>query len=187
MWRLAVLTDRRLLPPGRGLVETLRACAAAGLPAVLVREHDLPAADRRELMAEVAALDPRPAVISSRIPDPAAAGLHLASGQPAPRPGAPFGRSCHGGAEVRRAAGEGASWATLSPYAPSLSKPGYGPPVPAAEYAGHPIPVLALGGITLANAAAARDAGAHGVAVMGAVMRAPDPAAVVAALLQAVS
>lgn len=48
MWRLAVLTDRRQLPPGRGLVETLRACAAAGLPAVFVREHDLPAADRRD-------------------------------------------------------------------------------------------------------------------------------------------
>lgn len=47
--------------------------------------------------------------------------------------------------------------------------------------------MLALGGITVANAAAARNAGAHGVAVMGAVMRAPDPAAVVAALLQEVS
>jgi thiamine monophosphate synthase len=43
--------------------------------------------------------------------------------------------------------------------------------------------VFALGGITAANAAQARAAGAYGVAVMGAVMRADDPGAVVAALL----
>jgi thiamine-phosphate pyrophosphorylase len=54
-------------------------------------------------------------------------------------------------------------------------------------FAGHAIPVYALGGIAPGNAAAARAAGAYGVAVMGAVMRAPDPAGVVAALLQEVA
>lgn len=188
MWRLAVLTERRLLPPGRDLVAVLGECAAAGVPAVFVREHDLPPAERRELLAAVASLDGSPAVISSRIPSPLAAGVHLAAHQPAPAGSSyPHGRSCHGASDVRRAAAEGASWATLSPYAPTASKPGYGPPVGPSECAGHAIPVLALGGITPANAAAARAAGAYGVAVMGVVMRAPDPAAVVAALLQEVS
>ena len=71
--------------------------------------------------------------------------------------------------------------------AATASKPGYGPPLPSAEYAAAAdagIPVYALGGLGRDNAAAALGAGAHGVAVMGAVMRAPDPAAVVADLLE---
>ncbi len=75
---------------------------------------------------------------------------------------------------------------TLSPFAASLSKPGYGPPVDRDAYAGHAIPVLALGGVAPGNAAQARAAGAHGVAVMGAVMRAASPAAVVRRLLEEV-
>ena len=49
------------------------------------------------------------------------------------------------------------------------------------------MPVLALGGIDVPTAAGALAAGAHGVAVMGAVMRAPAPAALVAALLREIS
>ncbi|GAA0970329.1 Thiamine-phosphate synthase [Nocardioides aquaticus] len=49
------------------------------------------------------------------------------------------------------------------------------------------VPVYALGGIDATNAADFRTAGADGVAVMGAVMRADDPAAVVEQLLGAVA
>ena len=88
--------------------------------------------------------------------------------------------------EVRRAAADGAAYAFLSPYADGGSKPGR-TPLPAGAFAGHPIPVFALGGITPANARSAREAGAHGVAVMGAVMAADDPAQVVVELLEAVA
>jgi thiamine-phosphate diphosphorylase len=44
-------------------------------------------------------------------------------------------------------------------------------------------PVIAIGGVTSARAAAARDAGAWGVAVIAAVWQADDPAAAAAALL----
>jgi thiamine-phosphate pyrophosphorylase len=183
--RLLLLTDRSQLPPGRGLVDTVRACAGAGLTHVVVREHDLPPARRQRLVAILAAVEGL-TVLSSRLPADAASGLHLAAGQDRP-PAGWFGRSCHSVADVRRAAQEGAAYATLSPFAATASKPGHGPPVARVEYAGpHGVPVLALGGIEPANAAEARAAGAHGVAVMGGVMRAADPVAVVKALLREV-
>lgn len=183
--RLLLLTDRAQLPQGRRLSETVEACVAAGLTHAVVRELDLDPSARRRLVEDLASLDGL-TVLSARAFVPGAAGVHLAAGQDAPRAG-PHGRSCHDLDEVARAAGEGAMYVTLSPFAPTASKPGYGPPVPPGDYAvDSGVPVLALGGIDPANAAAARAAGAHGVAVMGAVMRAPDPAAVVHGLLREV-
>jgi len=186
--RLVVLTDRSQLPLGRGLVETIIECHRAGLEAVVVREHDLEPYARHALLTALAEL-PGLWVISSRIADPAAHGVHLAAHQPPPRPLAGlarrWGRSCHDRADVERASEEGASWVTLSPYGASASKPGHGPPLPVTAWADHPLPVLALGGTTPANAAQARAAGVHGVAVMGNVMRAARPGDVVARILEA--
>jgi thiamine-phosphate pyrophosphorylase len=161
----------------------VRECADAGLEAVVVREHDLAPEHRHSLVAALADVDGL-TVLSSRIPDSAADGLHLASHQPPPLR-ARWGRSCHSPADVARAAGQGAAWVTLSPYAASASKPGRAT-LPASAFGGHPVPVLALAGIDVTNAADAIAAGAHGVAVMGAVMRAGDPAGVVADLLREV-
>jgi len=187
--RLVLVTDRTQLAEGRDLAETVRTCARAGLGQVVVREHDLDEQTRHRLVADLAAIDGL-VVVSSRLPDPAAAGLHLAADQPRPSPGPGtgwFGRSCHTVEEVHRAQAEGAAYVTLSPFAATSSKPGYGPPVPRDDYAVETgIPVLALGGIDPGNAAHALAAGAYGVAVMGAVMRATDPAAVVRGLLHEV-
>ncbi|MFC5727563.1 thiamine phosphate synthase [Nocardioides vastitatis] len=185
--RLLVLTDRSQLPLGRSLRAVLTLCVEAGLTHVVLREPDLADEQRARLAADLGASGL--AVIAAHRPVPGSAGRHLAADQPAPdaQTVAAWGRSCHSAPDIAAAAREGAQWATLSPYAPTLSKPGYGPPQPAAAFAGHDIPVYALGGVSAANAAAARAAGAHGVAVMGAVMRAPDPAGVVAALLREVA
>ncbi|WP_109509241.1 thiamine phosphate synthase [Nocardioides speluncae] len=200
--RLILLTDRSQLRLGRGLVRTVAECVSAGLTHVVVREHDLDPHARHGLITALAEIDDL-TVISSRTDDPAAHGVHLAADGPCNAELLPLpesndgaeevitpryivGRSCHSAVEVKQAAGEGADYATLSPYAETASKPGYGPPIEPAELAGHEIPAFALGGITRDNAAAAREAGAYGVAVMGAVMRAADPAAEVAALLTAV-
>ena len=178
---MLLVTDRAQLRLGRGLLRTVGECVEAGLEAVIVREHDLAPPQRRALMTGLAAL-PGLTVISSRVADPAALGTHLAAGQPATTGW--FGRSCHSAAEVRRAAAEGAAWATLSPYSVTASKPGYGPPLAAEAFGELPVRTYALGGIGPDNAAAARSAGAYGVAVMGAVMRADDPAGVVADLIE---
>ncbi|GAB2876030.1 thiamine phosphate synthase [Nocardioides pacificus] len=186
--RLVLLTDRSRLHLGRGLLRTVRECADAGLTHVIVREHDLPAGARVALVAQLAAVDGL-SVLSSRIVDPSAAGLHLAAAQSVPAGwDGRWGRSCHSVEEVRRAAAQGAAWATLSPYAATASKPGYGPALDASAFSASRsagVPVWALGGITPDNAGAALAARAHGVAVMGAVMGAADPAAVVRALLAA--
>lgn len=181
MPRLLVLTDRRQVPPGRSLAGVLRAVAAGGASTVLLRESDLPDGERAALAA--VAREAGLVVLAAHRPVAGGSGVHVRATDPPPAEGA-WGRSCHAPAQVAHAATEGASWVTLSPYAATDSKPGYGPPLPVGAFAGLPLPSYALGGVTARNAAAARAAGAHGVAAMGAVMRAEDPAAVVAALLR---
>ena len=143
-------------------------------------------------------------VIAAHTPLPGAAGVQLPSGpcnavsdalprccdtaeeHVTPRYKQLAGRSCHTRAEVEAAAAGGFDYATLGPFAATAYKPGYGPPLPPDAYAGHPIPVYALGGIDPGNAEPALDAGAYGVAVMGAVMRAASPKSAVRELLAVV-
>jgi thiamine-phosphate pyrophosphorylase len=193
--RLLVLTDRdQATRQGRTLVEVVAAAVDAGAPAVVFREKDLDAGPRHELAARVADVvgaagaDLLVASDAGLADDVGAAGIHLAAGDPpVQRPGL-LGRSCHDAAEVRAAVAGAYDYLTVSPVAPSPSKPGHGPPLGTdglrrlAAEAGR-VPVLALGGIDPELAAGAVDAGAHGVAVMGAVMSATDPGAVVRRLL----
>lgn len=186
MPRLVVVTDRSQLRLGRGLASHLEAAARAGLTHVVLRELDLDDSARVALADRLRTVGLT--VVAAHRSLPSGTGLHLPASAPAPAPGAAcWGRSCHRRDDVLRAAQEGARWATLSPYAATGSKPGHGPPLPGTAYADLPIPTYALGGITPDNAAAARAAGSYGVAVMGAVMRAADPAPVVERLLDAVT
>lgn len=185
--RLLVLTDRSRLPLGRGLLRTLRECHDAGLTHVVLRELDEPVEQRVALALELAGLGLT--VIGAHTPLRGAIGLHQPAAQRGPV-GAQVadlvGRSCHTRAEVEQAAADGCDYVTLGPWAPTASKPGYPVTLEPADFGHHAVPVFALGGITPANAREARDAGAHGVAVMGGVMAAAEPAAAVAALLEAV-
>lgn len=101
--------------------------------------------------------------------------------------GALIGVSCHSAAEVAAAAAAGADYATLSPIFLTDSKPGYGPAIGLTTLrtvcAATALPIVALAGIDEGNAGLCRAAGARAVAVMGGVMRAADPEAVVAALI----
>jgi thiamine-phosphate pyrophosphorylase len=105
-------------------------------------------------------------------------------------PSALIGLSAHSVADVTGAKTAGADYVTLSPIHRSASKPDYGPAlgVTAIERTAQiGIPVLALGGMTAENAAAARAAGAAGIAVMGGIMRADDPMQTIKSLLAALS
>ena len=125
-----------------------------------------------------------------------AAGVHLRSaGNPeaarARLPDGLIGASAHSAEEAAALLGSGADYVTLSPVFPTASKPGYGPAIGldglAEIIAQVPGPVIALGGVTPADAPLCLSAGASGVAVMGEVMRATDPKSVVEAMLAAMS
>jgi len=190
---LLVLTDRRQLPDGRTLKEQLGACIDGGARAVILREKDLPRSERVALARAVGALlapvHGTLLVASDRVVarQAGAHGVHLAEGDSPPDDGSLlWGRSCH---TTGLTGADGCRYATLSPIFPSTSKPGYGPSfgLMGLALARGGIPLYALGGIdTPELAAACIAASAHGVAVMGALMRAPDPAASVAAILAAV-
>ncbi|WP_231486815.1 thiamine phosphate synthase [Candidatus Blastococcus massiliensis] len=178
MPRLVVVTDRT--QASRPLPDVVAAAVAAGARAVLLRDKDLPLVDRRAVAGELrAVLDPVGGLLvwGGAAGAPAGTAVHLSASDAFPSERPPLvGRSCHSAAELARAADEGCDWVFLSPVFPTSSKPGYGPAigldglaalVPAAP------PVLALGGVRAEDVPACLAAGAHGVAVMGAVMRDP--------------
>lgn len=186
-----VWTDRRA--HARPLVDTVRAAVEGGARLVVLRERDLPREERAALADELrSVLAPAGGMLVVSGPDPLGGdAVHLTAAGPYPPPRLALGlvgRSCHDEAELARLSTE--DYVTLSPVYVTASKPGYGPPLTPAGLerlaAGSPVPVVALGGITTAEqVAACVRAGAAGVAVMGAVMRADDPAKAVAALLAA--
>ncbi len=98
------------------------------------------------------------------------------------------GVSAHRLEDVAEALIAGANYVTLSPIFLTSSKPGYGPALGLSalmDSARMNIHVLALGGVEAQSIAAVKSAGAAGVAVMGALMRASRPAECAAAMLRA--
>lgn len=225
---LIVLTDRKMA--ARPLLDVVKSALDGGARTFLLREKDLPRAERlaiaeamRQLGCDVIAAGPDPLGGDA---------VHLSAHDPVSSARL-TGRSCHDKAEVMASKED---YVTLSPIFLTTSKPGYGPAlglaaisdtvhalaapasrlqaiiapgapggrdcvsrpraiavpggdgVPGREARGEALgaakKIVALGGIdSAARAQACREAGAAGVAVMGAVMRAQDPATVVKGLL----
>ena len=196
---LLVISDRS--QARRPLIEVAAAAFAGGCRWFSLREKDLPAEERCALLAELVALGrPHGATVMAHddiaaVLATGAAGVHLpGGGDPAAArkrlPRGLIGVSTHSAAEAAAMLHAGADYATLSPIFPTESKPDYGPALGlgalAAAAAAAPGPIIALAGITSANAAACLAAGARGIAVMGEVMRADDPEAMVRRLLAAI-
>ncbi|HYU13117.1 MAG TPA: thiamine phosphate synthase [Stellaceae bacterium] len=197
---LLVISDRT--HARRPLLEIAAAAFAGGCRWFSLREKDLSAAERRVLLAELVALGRRHgATVMAHddidgVLETGAAGVHLpGSGDPAAArrrlPQGLIGVSAHSAGEAAAALHAGADYVTLSPIFLTESKPGYGPALGldalAAAAAAAPGPIIALAGITPDNARSCIAAGAHGVAVMGEVMRAADPEKAVRRLLAAIT
>ena len=167
-----------------------------------LREKDLPAAERRVLLADLVEFGrPSGAVVMAHedidaVEAVGAAGVHLpGGGDPAMArrrlPQRLIGVSAHSGAEAAAQLRAGADYVTLSPIFLTDSKPGYGPALGLDALAAAARtalgPIIALAGIGPENAAACLAAGARGIAVTGEIMRAADPEAMVRRLLAAMA
>jgi thiamine-phosphate pyrophosphorylase len=197
---LLVISDRSQAT--RPLVEIAAAAFEGGCRWFSLREKDLPAAERRVLLAELVALGQRydAAVMAhddiDAVEAVGAAGVHLPRGSdPAAArrrlPQGLIGVSTHSAAEAAAQLRAGADYVTLSPIFLTDSKPGYGPALGldtlAAAAQTAPGPIIALAGIGPDNAAACLAAGARGIAVMGEIMRAANPETTVRLLLAAMA
>jgi thiamine-phosphate pyrophosphorylase len=197
--RLCLVTDRQQTR-GRDLVEVVAACVAAGLPAVQVREKDLTAAELAVLCRRLQALSPAPfLIVNDRLDVALAVGAggvqrtHASLSVEALRAVADkracVGASVHSREDATAAAAQGADWLFFGPIYDTPSKRAYGAPqgLFALERVAQAvdIPVIAIGGITPDRVAELRRAGAHGVAVISAILTADDPAAMTRLFLEA--
>ncbi|HXE16922.1 MAG TPA: thiamine phosphate synthase [Stellaceae bacterium] len=190
---LLVITDRK--QASQPLINIALALFAGGCRWISLREPDLKPNERVNMLYRLVNFGERARARVSVHADYDAAMTTGATGVHLPRHGsiktaraylgnrALIGISTHDRNEVQQAIALGADYVTLSPIFPSASKPDYGPALGldglAAIAKSAPIPVYALGGVDAGNAAACRAAGAAGVAIMGAAMRAADPEAMV--------
>ncbi|MGW3620720.1 thiamine phosphate synthase [Micromonospora arida] len=186
---VVLLTDR-LVARG-GLDRVVAGAVAGGVRWVVLREKDLPRAERATLAADLRAIlaDVGGTLIVAG-PDPLGGdAVHLPAAGPYPPPAHGLvGRSCHHQPELDRLTTE--HYATVSPVWPTKTKPGYGPPLGPDGLRklveATPVPLLALGGVeTPEQVTACVQAGATGVAVLGALMRAKDPTETAATLTSA--
>ena len=201
-WRLYVVLDAGILG-GRQPLDVARAALHGGATVLQLRAKTWPV---REQVALALALVPLaqehgvPFIINDHV-DVALAvgadGVHLGVDDlPVAlartiMPYGVIGYSPEGVADAERAVADGADYLGVGPFAVTHTKADAGAAIGtsglAAIVRAVPVPVVAVGGIGQHNAAGAIAAGAAGIVVASAVVRAPDPAAAVGALDAAVA
>jgi thiamine-phosphate pyrophosphorylase len=185
--RLYLVTDRRATR-GRDLVAVVTECVGAGVPAVQVREKDLPRPELVRLsrrLAEVARGAGAQLFVNGDVEVACEAGAdgvhrpHALVILPEDAQGLRLAGSTHSLIEARQAEDDGLDFIVFGPIYETPSKRAFGPPqgVDALRKvcASVQIPVLAIGGITPERVRDVRDAGAVGVAVISAILSAESP------------
>jgi thiamine-phosphate pyrophosphorylase len=194
---LLLVTDRQQarLP----LAEVVGAALAAGCRWVSMREKDLPEYDQYHLAMTLLPIARRHGARLTVHGEAALArsfgvdGVHLPAGSdPAAArklfgPDKLIGVSIHTVAEAEALVPGVIDYAVAGPTFETPSKPGYGPEIGrkglAEIAAAARVPILAIGGLNATRAAEVLAVGPAGIAVMGGVMRSPDPGREVRGLL----
>ncbi len=192
-FRLLLVTDRHRTH-GRSLTSVLQQAVEAGLPAVQLRERDLPTSELLRLAQEIRAItSPRavPLIINDRVDLMLALnldGVHLrANSLPVVAVrrlvgvDRLIGVSTHSLADVRQANRDGADYVIFGPIFDTPSKRQFGSPVGLEQLAEacrlSAIPVFAIGGVTGASVPDVLRAGSHGIAVIGSILDREDAVA----------
>lgn len=198
-FRLLLVTDRTQTA-GRSLSSLIQKAVNAGLPAVQLRERDLSTGELLARAREIQSMTaPRgvPLIVNDRVDLVLAMnadGVHLrANSLPVSVARRLVGLdrlvgvSTHSIGEVERANRDGADYVLFGPIFDTPSKRSFGPPLGLGALAEacrrSAIPVFAVGGVTSASVPAVRQAGAHGVAVIGAILTRDNVAAATRDLL----
>lgn len=198
---LLVVTDRR--QARRPLEGVIEAALAGGCRWISLREKDLPADEQMLLARALLPIVHQYGAVLTLHGDGALArlsgidGVHLPAGSNAAvgradiRAEKLLGVSIHTKAEAASVDPAWADYAVAGPVYETASKPGYGPQLGFAGLAdivrAARVPVIAIGGVDPTRIGDIVAAGAAGVAVMGGIMRAADPAQEVRALVAALA
>jgi thiamine-phosphate pyrophosphorylase len=194
--RLYLLADAALVSPAR-LPDAVRAALRGGVTAVQLRARTATTGELLELARALNALCREvgvPLVINDRVDVALAAGAdgahvgHIGEAAESPHDAqrvlgadAIVGVSVGSAQEAREATAQGASYVSVGPMFAGAARPTLcGPSGEAllrSVRAATRGPLVVIGGITADRAAALYAAGADGVCVGAAIMRAPDPAA----------
>lgn len=195
--RLMLVTDRHRTR-GRKLVDLVGRAVRGGVGMLQVREPGLADDELRDLVHRIRdEVGPEVTIVvngSSRVARTMRVGLHLPArapqlGEPA-LSCSPYGRSVHDDDELRRALADGVSYVLVGTIFHTDSKPSRPPAgvglVERVCRQAHPLPVYAIGGISVSRVPLVIHGGAHGVAACGAFLLANAPERVAEAMTLAI-
>jgi thiamine-phosphate pyrophosphorylase len=188
---LYLITDRQQVPGG-DLCAAVEGALRGGVRAVQLREKDLSGRELYQLACVMKELTSRygaKLLINDRLDIALAAGvdgvhlgensLPLSQVREIAGPDMLIGVSCHDRERALAAQQNGADFITFSPIYFTPSKARYGEPVGTERLAETcrllRIPVFALGGIKQETVREVLDRGAHGIALISAILAADDP------------